>query len=215
MNRTPFVVSYLVLMALVPVFLAVNQDVPAGSVYKKVVLIASIAAFSLVLGQFWLSRLWPRSVVNVRPATVLHWHKIVGYSAGAFLLIHPLLMIARRFWVQESDPLDNLLLMLRAPALLPAIVGWLLLVLLILLSLVRRSLPPSFWRLFHGLMSAVFTGLATWHVVAVGRHSNAAMSLFWIVLAVSTVGVLLNSYLPVCSTKTSSVNKGVAHELAR
>ena len=67
----------------------------------------------------------------------------------------------------------------------------------------------------HGLLSAVFAGLATWHVVAVGRHSNTAMSLFWIVLAGGAVAALLSSYLPVLSASTSTNTKGVAHEIAR
>lgn len=219
MNRNATVVVYLLMMALVPVYLAVNQAVPTRFVTQQAVLLLSLAALGLVLGQFWLSRLLPRNVANVKPASLLRWHKIVGYSAGAFLLIHPFLMIARRFWVQESDPVDNLLLMLRAPALLPAIVAWVLLALLVVLSLLRRRFPPQSWCLLHGLMSAVFAGLAAWHVVSVGRHSNAAMSLFWIVLAGSAVGALLNSYLPVPSTVSSSansnVNKGVVHEFPR
>lgn len=215
MNRTPFVIAYLLLMVLVPISLAVNQDIPVGSAYKQVVLLLSLAAFGLVLGQFWLSRFLPRSVAKIRPAAVLRWHRIVGYSAVGFLLIHPVLMIARRFWVQESGPIDNLLLMLRAPALLPAVVAWLVMALLGVSSLVRRRIRPKSWRHFHGLLSVGFAGLATWHVVAVGRHSNTAMSLFWIALASGAVATLLSSYLPVLSARTSTDNKGVAHEIAR
>ncbi len=84
-----------------------------------------------------------------------------------------------------------------------------------ILSLVRKRFHPKSWRYVHGLLSVGFVGLATWHVVAVGRHSNAAMSLFWIVLAGSAVGALLSAYLPVLSARTSTVNKGVIHEIAR
>lgn len=203
-------------MALVPVCLAVNQGVPTRFVTQQAVLLLSLAALGLVLGQFWLSRLLSQSVTNVKPASRLRWHRIAGYSAGAFLLIHPLLMIARRFWVQESDPVENLFLMLRAPALLPAIVAWVLLAMIVVLSILRRRFRPKSWRLLHGLMSAAFAVLATWHVVSMGRHSNAAMSLFWIVLAGSAVGALLRSYLPIPATASSDagskVNKGVVHE---
>lgn len=215
MNRNTPVVVFLSLMALVPVFLAVNQAVPAGSVFKQVVLILSLASFGLVLGQFWLSRAGSRNATTVKPAVMLRWHRIVGYSAGGFLLIHPVLMIARRFWVLESEPVDNLLLMLRAPALLPAIVAWVLLAALAGLSMARRRFRPKTWRVLHGLLSAGFAGLAVWHVVAVGRHSNTAMSVFWIALAVTAVGALLNSYLSVPSKRPSKVEQGVAHELAR
>ncbi|MDX2436924.1 MAG: ferric reductase-like transmembrane domain-containing protein [Acidobacteriota bacterium] len=215
MKESRFVVGYLLMVALVPVFLAVNQDVPAGSAYKQVVLFLSLAAFGLVLGQFWLSRLVPRSVTKTRPAVVLRWHKIVGYSAVGFLALHPILMIARRFWVQESDPIENLLLMLRAPALLPAVAAWVVMALLGILSISRKRFRPKSWRLLHGLLSAAFAGLATWHVVAAGRHSNAAMSVLWIVLAGGAVAELLSSYLPIRSARTSTNIKGVAHEIAR
>jgi len=215
MNKTQFIVVYLLLMALVPVFLAANQDVPAGSSYLQIVLFLSLAAFGLVLGQFWLSRLLPRSVAKIKPAVVLRWHKIVGYSAVGFLLIHPVLMVARRFWAQESDPTENLILMLRAPALQPAFVAWVVMVLLGVLSLARRRFRPKSWRILHGLLSAGFAGLATWHVVAVGRHSNPAMSLFWIALAGFAVWAQLRSYMPILSARTSTVNKGVAHEIAQ
>ena len=217
MNRNLLVVLYLLMVAVAPVVLAVSQEVPSGSVFKQLVLVLSLAAFGLILGQFWLSKLMPWDEVHVRPAVVLRWHKVIGYATGGFLLIHPVLMIARRFWVQESDPLDNLLLMLRAPALLPAIVGWGLLAVIGMLSLTRQHLRPRSWRVLHGLLSAVFVGLATWHVVAVGRHSNAAMSAYWIVLAAGTVGTLLFSYRHpyqhARSRRLSGINGG-AHEPA-
>lgn len=225
MNRNTPIVVYLLFMALVPVYLAVNQGVPTQFVTQQAVLLLSLAAFGLVLGQFWLSRLLPPDVTKVKPAVVLRGHKVVGYAAGAFLLLHPVLIVARRFWAQESDPIDNLLLILGAPAMLPAIVAWVLLALLVLLSLLRRRLRPKSWGLLHGLMSAAFVGLATWHVVSVGRHSSAAMSLFWIALAGSAVGTLLLSYLPVHSTHNSKIHnsefhnskisKGVVHEFPR
>lgn len=216
MKRNSLVIVYLLVLALLPVFLAFNQGIPTRFVTQQVVLLLSLSAFGLVLGQFWLSRLIPWDESNVKPAAVLRWHKVVGYTAGAFLLVHPVLMIARRFWVQESDPVDNFLLMLRAPALLPAVVAWGLMALIVVLALLRRRFRPKSWCLLHGLISTVFVGTATWHVVSVGRHSNAAMSLFWITLAAVAVGALLKSYLPVPSLATASanttLNKGVIHE---
>jgi len=217
MNRTTPIVVFLSLMALLPVVLAVNQAVPAGSVFKQVVLLLSLAAFGLVLGQFWLSRFGSRNVATVKPAVVLRWHKIIGYSAGGFLLIHPVLMIARRFWVLESDPSDNLLLMLRAPAMVPAIVAWMLLALLVVFAFVRRGFPAKSRRLIHGLVSSGFAAMAVWHVVTVGRHSSAAMSAFWIILAAGAVGSLLFSYRHsfqhARSRRPSEINGG-AHEPA-
>ncbi len=58
MKSNTLVVVFVLVMALAPVFLALNQGVPAGSLYKQAVLLLSLAAFGSVLGQFWLSRLF-------------------------------------------------------------------------------------------------------------------------------------------------------------
>ncbi len=144
----------------------------------------------------------------MRLGSVLRWHKYIGYAAGAIMLVHPVLMIARRFWVQESEPLDNLLVMLRAPALLPAIAAWILMALIVVLALVRRHFPGRSWRILHGLLSSGFAGLATWHVVTIGHHSNAVMSTFWIVLAVVAVSAALVSYVPALPRLFSRARKG-------
>jgi predicted ferric reductase len=215
MKKSIFLPLFLLSFALVPVFLAWNQDVPVRFVYQGAVLFVSMAAFGVLLGQFWLSRLWPSSLPKIRFGSLLRWHKVIGYTAGVIMLVHPVLMIARRFWVQESQPLDNLLIMLRAPALLPAIAAWILLALIVVLSLVRRHFPGRSWRILHGLLSSGFAGLATWHVVAVGRHSNTAMSAFWIVLAAAAIAALLLSYVPAFPRVFSGARKGVAYETAQ
>jgi len=217
MKKPPFIIALILFFALAPVYLAVIQKVPTRFVFQHVVLLLSLGAFGLVLGQFWLSRLLPRDAAGMPTAGVIRFHKIIGYTIGTFLLLHPGLMIARRFWVEESNPVDNLLLMLQSPALLPAIIAWGFLVLIVLLALppIRRSLRGRTWRMLHGLLSLAFVGLATWHVVAVGRHSNSAMSAFWLALAAGSMGVLLLSYLPSRLKTLNKTTHEVANETAR
>ena len=217
MKKPPFIIALILFFALAPVYLAVIQNVPARSAFQQVVLLLSLGAFGLVLGQFWLSRLLPRDAAGIPTPGVIRFHKIIGSIIGAFLLLHPGLMIARRFWVEESNPLDNLALLLLAPALLPGIIAWVLLVAIVLLALppVRRCLRGSTWRRLHGLLSLTFVGLATWHVVAVGRHSSLAMSAFWIALAAGSLGALLLSYRPAHRKILTKSTPEFAHETAR
>lgn len=217
MKQSPFIIALILFFALAPVYLAVIQKVPTRFVFQHVVLLLSLGAFGLVLGQFWLSRLLPREAAGLPTKGVIRFHNIIGYIIGVFLLLHPILMIARRFWVEESNPVDNLLLLVRSPALLPAIIAWGFLVLIVLLALppIRRSIRGRTWRILHGLLSLAFVGLATWHVVAVGRHSNPAMSAFWIALAAGSMVVLLLSYLPACLTTFTKTTHEVANETAR
>ena len=120
MKKPLFLFLFLLFFAAIPVLLAWNQNVPTRFVTRAIVLFVSISAFGLLLGQFWLTRLLPRNMTEMKVSRLLRWHKAIGYAACVVILLHPILLIARRFWVQESNPVDNLLLMLRAPALLPA-----------------------------------------------------------------------------------------------
>jgi predicted ferric reductase len=194
MNKGRFLLLFVLSFALVPVVLAVSQDVPTQSTYQETVLLVSLAAFGLALGQFWLSRLLPRVETGVSLPGLIRRHKYIGATIGGFLLVHPFLIIARRLWVLQSDPIENLLLMLCAPALLPAIIAWGLLATIIVLALVRRWFPSRVWRILHGLLSSGFVGLAAWHVAAVGRHGDRVVAALLIALVAGSIATLLFSY---------------------
>lgn len=209
MKKSIFFLLYITFFAGTPLLLIWNQDVPTYSTFQKYALGLSLSAFGLLIGQFWLSRLLPSGMVNMKTASLIRWHKVLGYLIAPIMLVHPLAMIARRFWVLESQPMDNFVLMLQAPALRPAIAAWILLVLIIVLSILRRVFPYKMWKMLHGATSIGFIALATWHVVSIGRHSNQAMSAFWIVLASGAIATLLISWI--FSHKTA-LKKGSANE---
>ncbi len=201
---------FLLFFAAAPLFLAIAQDVPTRSDFQQWGLLVSLAAFGLMLGLFWLSRLMPKDAVNMKFSSTLRWHKYIGYAAGLVFLVHPLLMIARRFWAVESDPIYNLMLMLKSPLMLTGIMAWVLMIILVVLAFIRKIFSAKLFRYLHGMLSMAFTVLATWHVISVGRHSNLAMSVFWMVLAGGAVATLLLSYLKLFIKPT----RGVAHESA-
>lgn len=212
MNKWIFMPLFLLFFAGVPVLLAMAQGVPAKNTFQLAVLLTSTGAFGLLLGLFWLSRLLPRGLVKMKYAGTLRWHKYIGYAAGAFFMLHPFLMVVRRFWVVESNPVDNFMLMLKSPLMLTGIMAWVLLLVIVVLAFFRKHLPAKLFRYLHGALSIGFVGLSTWHVVSVGRHSNPAMSGFWIALAAGAVAALLFSYLPVRSKKETT--EGALHESA-
>ena len=212
MRKAPFLVLFFAVFALVPVFLAWGQGVPVRSTYQSVILFVSLTAFGILLGEFWLSRLLPNNVVQMKASGIARWHRVIGYVAGAVVLPHPVLIVSRRFWVEESNPVDNLLIILRTPSLRMGIAAWILLVLIIVLCFVRRSFRGRTWRVLHGVLSVGFAGLATCHVVALGRHSDLVMSVFWIVLAGGSIIALLLRYLPKRPQSPSGTEKGATHE---
>jgi len=199
MRQVAFGLRHVALFGGVPIYLALVQDVPVHFAYQRVVLFVSLGVFGLALGQFWLSGLRPRAPESMKPSVIMAWHRRLGYVIGGILLVHPLLMVGRRFLVDETDPLANLLLATQAPALLPAVIAWILLAAIVLLSLPpsRRSLPARRWRLLHDLASVGFVGMATWHVLAVGRHGGGVMPVYWIALAALAVAALVLKRVPV------------------
>ncbi len=72
-------------------------------------------------------------------------------------------------------------------------------------SLIRNKLPMKYktWRLLHGILSALFISLATWHAVDLGRHTDRPMSILMIALAAGGVLLLTQSWISEYSTKTS------------
>lgn len=192
--KTPFfLLLFFGLFALVPLCLAFGQEVPALSVYQYTALFVSLGTFGLMSGLFFLTRLLPHRAAQMKLSARLRWHKVLGCVAGLILLVHPVLMIARRFWVEESNPVDNLMLLLRSPLLRTGLAAWVLLALILLLTLFRRRFPARLWRIQHGVMSVAFLILATWHVMQVGRHSDVILSAFWILLSAGTIGAYLKT----------------------
>jgi predicted ferric reductase len=183
MNRWLFIPLYLLLFVGIPVCLALTQEVPVQTNFQLAVLLVSVGAFGLALGLFWLTRLLPQGSVNMHLGKMMTWHKYLGYTICIVFLAHPFLIIARRFWVVESNPIDNLKLMLTAPLLWPAIAAWLLLMLIMLTSLMRKHFSAVVFRNLHGWMSLSFTVLAAWHVIAIGRHSDLIVAALWGLLA--------------------------------
>lgn len=214
MKKTIFLLLYFAFFAGVPVLLALGQEVPVNHGFQKAVLLGSLAAFGLLLGLFWLSRLYARDSVPIKFSSTMRWHKYIGYAAGAFMLVHPVLMIARRFSVEESNPVENFVLMLKSPLMLTGILAWFLLLLVVGLAFIRKQFKYKTFRLIHGILSLGFAVFSTWHVIKIGRHSNLVMSVFWI-LAAATAGIsLLSVYLPARKKTPIKIYEGETHEPA-
>ncbi|MDZ8118323.1 ferric reductase-like transmembrane domain-containing protein [Pontiella agarivorans] len=214
MKKMIFLTLYFALFAGVPVLLALGQDVPVGHTYQQWVLFLSLAGFGLLLGLFWLSRLYAREAAPMKFSSTMRWHKYIGYVGGLFMLVHPVLMIGRRFLVEESNPLENLILMVKSPLMLTGIIAWFLLLLIVALAFVRKYLNYQTFRIIHGILSLVFAVFSTWHVIRIGRHSNLVMSVFWILAAGTACISLLLAYLPVHKAAPVKIYEGETHEPA-
>lgn len=192
MNRWLFIPLFILLFVCAPVLLAISQQVPTQSTFQLVILLVSVSAIGLALGVFWLSRLTPRDTVNIRLGKMMTWHKYIGYAVGVVFLLHPVLIIARRFWAVESNPIDNLVLLFSSPLVWPGIAAWILLMTMVVSAFFRKKFSAATFRKLHGWLAVGFVILGVWHVISIGRHSNLILSAFLGILATAAIAAFLN-----------------------
>lgn len=181
-----------------PLMLYAMGDFPHRSLFKEGLSVATILAFMLVLGQFFLARSNATLLSLFNPRKIQQLHKYIAYFALSILLLHPVLIVLPRYFEAGVKPFDALILMLTSFDKLGVVLGMIAWVLMLVLGasamfrmvLIKRfSIKYRNWRYFHGGLSLGFVGLATWHSIELGRHTNAPMAVLMIVLAM--IGALL------------------------
>jgi predicted ferric reductase len=81
------------------------------------------------------------------------------------------------------------------------LIAWVVMVVLGVSVFFRKNMIPHFklryrgWRYFHGGLAVSFTVLALWHSIALGRHTDIAMSVFLVALALLGFAMLAKLYL--------------------
>ena len=139
--------------------------------------------------------------------TALRFHKTIGYIFVLVLLVHPFFIVFPRSFEAGITPMEAFVTMITtfdSPGVILGLSAWLLMLVLMVTALFRDMLPMKYktWRTFHGTLAVFFIGIATWHAVDLGRHTDLAMSIYMIVLAVSGVLLLLKTYFSKSSEKT-------------
>lgn len=195
MMKGRMILTFIALFLLAPLAWVFAQDVPVQSQLHGVVLISSIAAFGLMLGVGWLSRLIPASNVQMPLFKRLVWHRWIGSVVGLLLLLHPFAVVGHRCWAGGFPFMDNLLMLLRAPLMLSGWLAWLALLILLVSSWTRSLFHAKTFRMMHGGLSLILLVLSVWHIATVGRHSSWLMTGWWIVLLAGLAGALLSRVL--------------------
>jgi predicted ferric reductase len=188
------------LLVLPPLALLALGDYPRRSLLKEALSMLTLAAFFLMLGQFLLARGGRFVTEGVRMGRLVSLHKVIGYSVVSLLLLHPLLIVLPRAFeggISPGDALISILTTVDNPAVVLGMVSWLLMLVIGVTALLRRRLGLDYltWRLVHGLLSAVLMVTASWHAIALGRHTDAALSLIVVVLASAAMLVLIGQYV--------------------
>ena len=178
-------------------------DVPRRSLLKESLSILTLLAFTLMLSQFFLARSNEALFTLFKPLRVQRVHKVIAYGAISVILLHPFLVVLPRYFEAGVKPVDAFVTMLTTfdnPGILLGLVAWTLLLVLGITALFRMRLIKRFkiryrnWRYFHGLLAVTFTVLGTWHAIELGRHTDTAVSTFFIAIALFGGALLARLY---------------------
>ncbi|MGB5280320.1 MAG: ferric reductase-like transmembrane domain-containing protein [Arenicellales bacterium] len=193
-SKQSIIIASLLIFIVLPLLLFFLGDVPARSVLKDSISILTIVAFSLMLQQFFLTRLFKKTSQSFKLSQISKIHKIIGYIILPIFLLHPVLLVVPRFFEAGVEPLDALITILTTFESLGVVLGliaWGLMFLLGITAIFRYKLVKKFsinykaWRIFHGSLTILFMSLASWHAIDLGRHINLSMAVFMIVFVLS------------------------------
>lgn len=182
-----------------PILFWALGDVPKRSNLKETISIITLVSFSLMLGQFYLTRGNRSMLKEHKMSKVVKYHKIIGYIFVSILLVHPFLIVVPRYFEAGISPKDAFLTLIGSfdsVGVLFGMIAWVLILVIGLTSMFRNQLPMSYktWRVIHGILSMAFIVFASLHVINLGRHIDEAMSIFMIVMASGGVFLLLHTY---------------------
>ncbi len=162
--------------------------------------VITILGFTLLLSQFFLTRLNNKLVKKIRMVDVLAIHKFIGYAFISILLLHPFFIIVPKFFDNAVTPTDAFLKLITTFSSLGVILGLIAytsILVLLVTSFFRFKLHLKYrtWRNLHGYITLLFVLTATWHVINIGRHSNMSFSIYYVLMLASGIYYLLKSYL--------------------
>lgn len=166
------------------------------STLKEFFSLLTILSFSLVFSQFFISRINDDIRYGNKVSKILNFHKYLGYTVIAILFLHPLFIVIPRYFEGGINPIDAFWTMITSfdnLGVLFGMISWFLMLLIGITSFLRIKMGWKYknWKLFHGITSLVFVLLATLHVIKLGRHSEYALSIFFIFL----VGISIAKFL--------------------
>lgn len=198
--RLHYLIPMAVLYLAVPLLYVYFGDFPSRTALKDTISLVTVGAFFLMLGQFYLSRLNRFTLEGYKMSGVMKLHRIIGYVFIPVLFIHPFLLVVPRYFEAGVDPTEAFRTILTTFGTSGIIMGMVAMVLMIVLgvtSVLRNRLPLTHttWRAVHGLLSAAFVILATWHAVNMGRHTDTFLSTYMIVASAVGVAFLVRQYL--------------------
>lgn len=183
----------------VPVILYYLGNFPKRNLLMETLSIITIVGFTLFISQFFSTRINKNLVKDIRMVNVLKIHKIIGYTFILILLLHPLFIIVPKFFdntLTLANAFLKLITQFNSTGVIVGLIAYVCMVVLLITSYYRFKLHLNYktWRSLHGYFTMLFVVTATWHVVNIGKHSNTAFSIYYVLMVASGIFYLLNTY---------------------
>lgn len=184
----------------VPLFLYFSSDFPKRFTLMECISILTILAFSLLLSQFFTSRLNYKLMKQIRMVNVLAIHKFIGYFFISVMMLHPFFIIIPKFFddaVTPSDAFVRLITTYSTTGIIFGLIAYAIMLLLMLTAFFRFKMHLHYrtWRRLHGYITLLFVIAASWHVIDMGRHSNSSFILFYLLVVAVGIYYVLRKYL--------------------
>ncbi len=198
-----YVVAFVLIFVGLPVAFYALGDFPRRSALKEAISLATIIAFSSMLGQFFLARSNMDVIALYSLKRVKTVHKVIAYTAVSVILLHPVLIVLPRALEGGIDPLDAFVTMLTTVdnlGIVAGIVAWLLLFTLVTTSFFRiriiKALHTKYptWRYVHGGLAVGLVAAALVHAIDLGRHTTLPLAAFFLTVTALGVGLLARMY---------------------
>lgn len=203
MNARNYLVKFsalIITFIAVPLFLYFSGNFARRTTLMETISIVTILAFSLLLSQFFTSRLNYKLMKQIRMVNVVAIHRFMGYFFISVMLLHPFFLIIPKFFDDAVSPTDafvKLITTFSTTGLILGLIAYAVMLILMVTAFFRFKMHMHYrtWRSLHGYLTLLFVITATWHVIDTGRHSNSSFTLFYLLVVATGIYYVLRKYL--------------------
>ena len=184
----------------VPLFLYFSGNFERRTALMEVLSVVTLLAFSLLLSQFFTSRLNYKLMKQIRMVNVVAIHRFIGYVFISVILLHPFFIIVPKFFDDAVSPTDafvRLITTYNTTGIILGLIAYGIIIILMVTAFFRFKMNLHYrtWRSLHGYLTLLFVITATWHVIDMGRHSNSSFTLFYLLVVATGIYYVLRKDL--------------------
>ncbi|WOJ97724.1 ferric reductase-like transmembrane domain-containing protein [Congregibacter brevis] len=187
-----------VVAILVPWALSYIEGLAVRGWYEELVQLLSIIGLSMMLLQFFLTARVDAVARQAGVDNTMRLHTKMGELVGYLVLLHPLLIVAPRFFVAPSFALGDLWDLFTSPETSTGMYAWCLMLVWVLMAVFKERTGLSYeaWRYTHSAGFVAIIILATHHAMTIGRHGrySAWFDIMWFLLCVVAVALVVYVY---------------------